>query len=152
MENKSNVKNVRITVISVTINIGQRELKETLMSNLKILCTNHVWREPKETTRVYFRRNAKGHYHDNKITQPETTDSLWFIRMYSNIECNVSLHHQWQSFFWPTLSSIVGAFSVISVVFRAMLRRARGDRLLSAISKYLPSTRFHAGGVCVCGS
>ncbi|KRX51852.1 hypothetical protein T12_6513, partial [Trichinella patagoniensis] len=23
--------------------------------------TNHVWRERKETTRVYFRRNAKRH-------------------------------------------------------------------------------------------
>ncbi|KRX12604.1 hypothetical protein T07_14493 [Trichinella nelsoni] len=52
--------------------------------------------------------------------------------MYSNIECNVSLHHQWQSFFWPTLSSIVGAFSVVSVVFRAMFSqfscRSMGQR------------------------
>ncbi|KRZ49759.1 hypothetical protein T02_10512 [Trichinella nativa] len=55
------------------------------------------------------------------ITQLETTDSQWFIRMYSNIECNVSQQCQRQIFFWPTLSSHRRDFHAVSVVFRAMI-------------------------------
>ncbi|KRY35566.1 hypothetical protein T01_2913 [Trichinella spiralis] len=41
--------------------------------------------------------------------------------MYSNIECNVSQQCQRQIVFWPTLSSHRRDYSVISVVFRAVL-------------------------------